>query len=256
MRELISTIPSGWSYRARNRERDLPFGGKHSIFVPMTGAPYLRDLDDVRRWPTIADLNMFHKLAHMSPALHSSAHHIVEPMDLKVSHRHLHITYSSMKYSDKTFIGMTTSGKNAEDVHLRDPVRCRRDGGNPDRHRQLQRQFAARLERDDACGHAVLREAKPAGAVLALRAGRGKHARIQGADAAGVVADAGKGGTGQSITEIAMAWCFRSTSYFSKMFRRRFGHSPGAHRPMYFSAAVAPALAERFSLSDSPVREG
>ena len=116
VRELISTIPNGWTYRARNPERSLPFGGKHSIFVPMTGAPFIRDLDDVRRWPTIGDLNMFHKLAHMSPALHSTAHHIVEPMDMVVSHRHLAITYSSMKYSDKTFMGMTTSGKNAEDV--------------------------------------------------------------------------------------------------------------------------------------------
>lgn len=116
VRELIKTIPSDWTYRARNPERSLPFGGKYSIFVPMTGAPYLRDLEDVRRWPTIADLNMFHKLTHMSPALHSTAHHIVEPMDIKVSHRHLHITYSSMKYSDKTFMGMTTSGRNAEDV--------------------------------------------------------------------------------------------------------------------------------------------
>ena len=116
VRELIATIPSSWSYQARNPSKSLPFGGKHSIFVPMTGAPFLRDLDDVRRWPTIADLNMFHKLAHMSPALHSTAHHIVEPMDIKVSHRHLHITYSSMKHSDKTFMGMTTSGKNAEDV--------------------------------------------------------------------------------------------------------------------------------------------
>ncbi|RHZ94747.1 trimethylamine methyltransferase [Cereibacter sphaeroides] len=116
VRALIATIPSGWTYRARNPERSLPFGGRHSIFVPMTGAPFLRDLEDVRRWPTLADLNMFHKLAHMSPALHSTAHHIVEPMDRKVSHRHLHITYSSMKYSDKTFMGMTTSGRNAEDV--------------------------------------------------------------------------------------------------------------------------------------------
>jgi trimethylamine--corrinoid protein Co-methyltransferase len=33
-----------------------------------------------------------------------------------VSHRHLHITYSSIKHSDKTFMGMTTSPKNAEDV--------------------------------------------------------------------------------------------------------------------------------------------
>ncbi|HRK43210.1 MAG TPA: trimethylamine methyltransferase family protein [Gemmobacter sp.] len=116
VRELIATIPSAWEYRARNPERSLPFGGKYSIFVPITGAPFLRDLEDVRRWPTMADLSMFHKLAHMSPALHSTAHHIVEPMDLKVSHRHLHITYSSIKHSDKTFMGMTTSGKNAEDV--------------------------------------------------------------------------------------------------------------------------------------------
>jgi trimethylamine--corrinoid protein Co-methyltransferase len=33
-----------------------------------------------------------------------------------VAHRHLRITYSSMKHSDKTFMGMTTSGQNAEDV--------------------------------------------------------------------------------------------------------------------------------------------
>src|SRR5919205_661292 len=50
----------------------------------------LRDPVDVRRWPTLADLHTFHKLAHMSPALHSTAHHIIEPIDLKVSHRHLH----------------------------------------------------------------------------------------------------------------------------------------------------------------------
>jgi trimethylamine:corrinoid methyltransferase-like protein len=31
----------------------------------MTGAPYLRDLDDVRRAPTLDDLAMFHKLSHM-----------------------------------------------------------------------------------------------------------------------------------------------------------------------------------------------
>ncbi|MCB4380026.1 trimethylamine methyltransferase family protein, partial [Synechococcus sp. MU1644] len=47
---------------------------------------------------------------------HSSAHHIVEPYDHPISHRHLRITYSSMKHSDKTFMGMTTSPKNAEDV--------------------------------------------------------------------------------------------------------------------------------------------
>jgi trimethylamine--corrinoid protein Co-methyltransferase len=116
VRELMSSIPSSFTYHARNPENNLPFGHRHSIFVPMTGAPYLRDLDDKRRNPTLADLATFHKLAHMSPALHSTAHHIVEPMDLVVAHRHLRITYSSMKHSDKTFMGMTTSPKNAQDV--------------------------------------------------------------------------------------------------------------------------------------------
>ncbi|MEQ9692954.1 trimethylamine methyltransferase family protein [Shimia sp. SDUM112013] len=114
--DLISTIPSDFTYTARNPKKNLRLGGRHSIFVPMTGAPFLRDLDDVRRNPTLDDLAMFHKLAHMSPALHSSAHHIVEPYDHPISQRHLRITYSSMKYSDKTFMGMTTSPKNAEDV--------------------------------------------------------------------------------------------------------------------------------------------
>ncbi|TIU43907.1 MAG: trimethylamine methyltransferase, partial [Mesorhizobium sp.] len=94
--ELIKTIPSRIEYFARDPAKNVELGGPKSIFVPMTGAPFMRDLDDVRRGPTIADLGTFHKLAHMMPALHSSAHHIVEPMDLVVAHRHLHITYSSM----------------------------------------------------------------------------------------------------------------------------------------------------------------
>lgn len=116
VRDLIATIPADFTYSARNPANNVRLGGPHSIFVPMTGAPYLRDLDDVRRNPTLDDLAMFHKLSHMLPALHSSAHHIVEPYDHPISQRHLRITYSSMKHSDKTFMGMTTSPKNAEDV--------------------------------------------------------------------------------------------------------------------------------------------
>ena len=116
VRELIKTIPADITLQARDPGKTVDLGGPNSIFVPMTGAPYLRDLDDVRRAPTLADLADFHKLSHMLPSMHSSAHHIVEPMDHAISHRHLRITYSSMFHSDKTFMGMTTSPKNAEDV--------------------------------------------------------------------------------------------------------------------------------------------
>ena len=116
VRELIKTIPETFTYHARDPLKNVALGGRQAIFVPMTGAPYLRDLDDVRRNPLLEDLAMFHKLSHMMPAMHSSAHHIVEPYDHPISQRHLRITYSSMKHSDKTFMGMTTSPKNAEDV--------------------------------------------------------------------------------------------------------------------------------------------
>ncbi len=72
VRELIATIPADIAYTARNPANNVAIGGRNTIFVPMTGAPYLRDLDDVRRIPTLEDLAMFHKLAHMSPALHGS----------------------------------------------------------------------------------------------------------------------------------------------------------------------------------------
>ena len=116
IRELIATIPESITMNARDSKKSLEIGGNNSIFVPMTGAPFLTDLENKRRMPTLDDLANFHKLSHMLPAIHSSAHHIVEPMDHAISHRHLRITYSSMKHSYKTFMGMTSSGKNAEDV--------------------------------------------------------------------------------------------------------------------------------------------
>ena len=116
VRELICSIPENFTYNARNPANNLPFGNDHAMFVPMTGAPYLRDMEDKRRNPTLEDLGNFHKLSHMLPAIHSSAHHIVEPYDHPISQRHLRITYSSMKHCDKTFMGMTTTPKNAQDV--------------------------------------------------------------------------------------------------------------------------------------------
>ena len=114
--ELIASIPSTITLHARNPARSVTLGEGQSIFVPMTGAPFIRDLDNVRRNGTLEDLGTFHKLSHMLPALHSSAHVICEPMDVAVGHRHLWITYSSMKHSDKTFMGMSTGAENAEDV--------------------------------------------------------------------------------------------------------------------------------------------
>ena len=108
--ELISTIPAEFTYYARDPQKNVKLGGRHSVFVPMTGAPYLRDLNDERRNPTLDDLAMFHKLSHMLPALHSSAHHIVEPYDHPISQRHLRcLLYTSPSPRDRQKSRMPSS---------------------------------------------------------------------------------------------------------------------------------------------------
>jgi trimethylamine--corrinoid protein Co-methyltransferase len=114
--ELISSAPSEFTLHARNPERTVKVGGRNQIFVPMYGAPYVRDLDGNRRYGSLADLNNFHKLAQMSPSLHSMSSICCEPMEVAVPKRHLHIINSALTYGDKPFMGIVTSKERAEDV--------------------------------------------------------------------------------------------------------------------------------------------
>ena len=114
--QLISTVPPEFTLHARNPERTVKVGGRNQVFVPMYGAPYVRDLDNVRRYGSLDDLNNFHRLAQMLPALHSASSICCEPMEIPVPRRHLHIMHSAMTHSDKPFMGIVTSKERAEDV--------------------------------------------------------------------------------------------------------------------------------------------
>ena len=114
--ELVAKAPPDFTVHARNPERTIKVGGKNSVFIPMFGAPYVRDLDNVRRQSSLADLQNFHKLAYMSPTLHSTSSLICEPMDIPVPKRHLHVIHSALKHSDKPFMGIVTSKVQAEDT--------------------------------------------------------------------------------------------------------------------------------------------
>lgn len=114
--ELVSSAPSEFTLHARNAERTVKIGGKNTVFVPMYGAPYVRDLDNVRRYGSLEDLQNFHKLAQMAPQLHSASSIICEPMEIPVPKRHLHIIKSALIHTDKPFMGIVTSKERAEDV--------------------------------------------------------------------------------------------------------------------------------------------
>jgi trimethylamine--corrinoid protein Co-methyltransferase len=113
---LLGKLPDRFTLIARNPERSVTVGGDNMIFLPTYGSPFVRMEDDVRRYGTMEDLERFHRLAYMSPAIHNTGLVICEPTDIPVSKRHLHIVRSLITNSDKSFMGPVTAPERAKDA--------------------------------------------------------------------------------------------------------------------------------------------
>ena len=110
------SAPAEYTQHARNPDRNVIIGGKRTVLVPSYGSPFVRDLDQGRRYATIEDFRNFVKLTYMSPSLHHSGGTICEPVDVPVNKRHFDMVYSHIKYSDKPFMGSVTAPERAQDT--------------------------------------------------------------------------------------------------------------------------------------------
>ncbi len=99
-RSLLGTAPASFTQHARNPERNVQIGADATVFAPVYGPPFVRDLDRGRRYGTIEDFRNFVKLAYMTPAMHHSGGTLCEPVDVPVNKRHLDMVYSHIRYSD------------------------------------------------------------------------------------------------------------------------------------------------------------
>ncbi len=115
-RKLIKSAPSSFVQHARNPDRSVTIGGDNTVFAPVYGPPFVRDLDQGRRYATIEDFRNFVKLAYMAPAIHHSGGTVCEPVDIPVNKRHLDMVYSHIRYSDLPFMGSVTAPERAEDT--------------------------------------------------------------------------------------------------------------------------------------------
>jgi trimethylamine--corrinoid protein Co-methyltransferase len=116
-RQLVQNhAPREFTQHARNPARSVQIGGKNTVFAPAYGSPFIRSLDEGRRYGRIEDFQNFIKLAYMAPAIHHSGGTICEPVDLPVNKRHFDMVYSHIKYSDKAFMGSVTAPERAEDT--------------------------------------------------------------------------------------------------------------------------------------------
>ncbi len=114
-RQLIATAPSRFTQLARNPERSVEIGGNSMVLAPVYGPPFVRDRLGGRRYATMADFQMFVKLAYMSKWLHHSGGTVCEPTDIPVNKRHLDMLYAHMTLSDKPFMGSVTEPDRAAD---------------------------------------------------------------------------------------------------------------------------------------------
>jgi len=110
------SAPKEFTQYARNPARNVVIGGNRTVFAPAYGSPFIRNLDEGRRYARIEDFRNFVKLAYLSNSLHHSGGTICEPVDLPVNKRHFDMVYSHMKYSDKPYMGSVTHPERAQDT--------------------------------------------------------------------------------------------------------------------------------------------
>jgi trimethylamine--corrinoid protein Co-methyltransferase len=111
-----ASAPRTFTQHARNPERTVQIGDPYTVLAPNYGSPFVRDLDNGRRYGTIEDFRNLVKLTYMSPHLHHSGGTVCEPVDVPVNKRHLDMVYAHMRFSDKPFMGSVTAPERARDT--------------------------------------------------------------------------------------------------------------------------------------------
>ena len=115
-RKLCETAPSSYTQHARNPAKSVEIGGNNMVFAPVYGPPFVRDLENERRYATIEDFRNFVKLVYMLPGFHHSGGTVCEPVDLPVTKRHLEMVYAHQRLSDKPYMGSVTAPERAQDT--------------------------------------------------------------------------------------------------------------------------------------------
>src|SRR5215212_6603440 len=105
-RQIVqASAPRTYTQYARNPDRSVQIGDPYTVLAPNYGSPFVRDLDNGRRYGTLEDFRNFVKLTYMTPHLHHSGGTVCEPVDAPVNKRHLDMVYSHIRWSDQPFMG-------------------------------------------------------------------------------------------------------------------------------------------------------
>ncbi len=110
------TAPSTFKQHARNPGKTIQIGGDATVLCPSWGPPFVHDLDNGRRYGSLADFVRLVKLHHTIPHLHHSGGIVCEPVELTVNKRHLDMLYTHIRWSDRPFMGAFLGYERATDA--------------------------------------------------------------------------------------------------------------------------------------------
>ncbi len=115
-REKIKTAPSMFTQYARNPARSIQIGGDAQVYAPSFGPPFVHDIENGRRYATLLDFQNITRLHHQLGAVNHSGGVVVEPVDVPVPLRHLHMAHTHLTMNDKPFMGAVTAPERARDT--------------------------------------------------------------------------------------------------------------------------------------------
>lgn len=115
-RDKIKTAPPVFTQHARNPERSIQIGGNAQVYAPSFGPPFVHDMEKGRRYATLDDFKSITKLHHQLGAINHSGGVVVEPVDVPVELRHLHMAHTHLTMNDKPFMGAVTAPERARDT--------------------------------------------------------------------------------------------------------------------------------------------
>ncbi len=114
----LAAAPGEFEVHAREPSRTLHLGGDGVVMVPVAGPPHATDLDRGRRAGTAQDFDDFMRLTQHFDVMHTLAPS-VEPQDVPLERRHLHMTASQLRLSDKVpFVYARGRGQVADCLEL------------------------------------------------------------------------------------------------------------------------------------------
>ena len=115
VKAALKTVPSTFTLRARNPNRNVIIGGNHINFATVASAPYYSDLESGRQPGSLKAFEKMLRLAQVCGPIHVIEGMLLEPQDVPIPQRHLVKGYTVYTLSDKAHLVASHGREIAED---------------------------------------------------------------------------------------------------------------------------------------------